>query len=71
MSVEYDDSASPAGSLDVERTTGRVAGPIVPPPFDGPPVWMRNIGLAMWPTDSSGFLFVRLKTTPTAFDFGL
>ena len=50
------------GTLE-ERTTSWPETAIVPPPFDGPAVCVTTIGVAICPSDSSGFLLSRWQTT--------
>ena len=44
--IEYDERASPLGSVVSARRTGRAIGPIVPPPSLGPAICVTTIGLA-------------------------
>ena len=42
--AEYDESASPVGSVEDWRSTARASGPIVPPPIAGPAICVADIG---------------------------
>ena len=55
----------------VQSHPTRQPADLSPPPFDGPPICVTTIGVATWPRASSGFLFVRLKTTDSLPLMGL